>query len=909
MSPAGKHTRTARSCSWLLALLLLLITALPSHAATPETRRVFLLHSFQREYLWTENVTKGIDEVFSGSDLRVETYTAFMEMKRVPYSEHYFNQLKELYRERYKNVRFDAILASDNDALDFLRKYRDELFPGVPVVFSAINDFDSSMLDGRKDVTGYPENTDYVSTIKLALQLLPKAKAVVVVTDNTTTGRAHNSAVHKIEPSFSGQLRFEYLSVGDYTFTEVAEKLGALTSDSIVLLLHHFMDKTGATQSVQEGTPLLTSRCPAPCFAVADIRVGLGALGGNVVSGYHYGKAAAKMVVDILHGADVRDIPIGHGPNQNKFDYQVLLRFGISETSLPKDSVIINKPVSIFDQHPHEIIGIIIAFVLLGGFLVAMGYEILRRKRIELALRESEERFRVLVEQAPEAITVYDAELERFVDANVNAELLFGCGREELLHSGPRRFFPPEQPDGQTVEASMQQHIEATLAGEKLSFERLIVNAASRELYSEVRLVRLPSTGRKLLRCSYVDISGRKKAEAERMRLVEQLQQAQKMESVGRLAGGVAHDFNNMLGVILGHAEMALDSLPPAQSVRVNLEEIRKAAQRSANLTRQLLAFARKQTIDPKVLDLNAAVAGMLKMLQRLIGEDINLTWQPKTGLWPIKVDPSQIDQILANLCVNSRDAITGVGKITIETGNTIFDEEYCAASRYMTPGEYVLLAVSDDGCGMDKETSDKIFEPFFTTKEMGKGVGLGMATVYGIVKQNNGFITVYSEPGRGSTFTVYLPRHLGKEDQVGLEEESSPAMQGTETILLVEDESSILEMIARMLEGLGYTVLKANSPGEASRLAEEHEGTIDLLMTDVVMPEMNGKDLASNLLTLSPQMKSLFMSGYTANVIAHHGVLDNGVHFIEKPFTIKDLAAKVRDVLDSEDVQDIESK
>ncbi len=399
--------------------------------------------------------------------------------------------------------------------------------------------------------------------------------------------------------------------------------------------------------------------------------------------------------------------------------------------------------------------------------------------------------------------------------------------------------------------------------------------------------------------CEARDITERKQAETEKNKLEAQLQQAQKMESVGRLAGGVAHDFNNMLGVILGYTEIIINKLGPGHQLQRYLTQIRNAASRSASLTQQLLAFARKQTIAPKVVDLNETVENMLKMLQRLIGEDIELKWQPKTDLWPVKVDPSQIDQIMANLCVNARDAITDVGKITIETENSNIGKEYCESHPGFVQGEYLRLAVSDNGCGMEKETLGKLFEPFFTTKDKGKGTGLGLATVYGIVKQNNGFINVYSEPGHGTTFTIYLPRYRGIDAQKQHEGPVTPAARGQETILLVEDEPAILEMTTTMLEGQGYTVKAAVTPGEAIRLARDNAGEIHLLMTDVVMPEMNGRELAKTLLTLYPDIKRLFMSGYTANVIAHHGVLDEGVYFIQKPFSIKELSAKVREALD----------
>jgi PAS domain S-box-containing protein len=389
----------------------------------------------------------------------------------------------------------------------------------------------------------------------------------------------------------------------------------------------------------------------------------------------------------------------------------------------------------------------------------------------------------------------------------------------------------------------------------------------------------------------------RREAEHERAILQTQLMQAQKMESVGRLAGGVAHDFNNMLGVILGHVEMAEEQINPADPLLQDLQEIKKAAARSADLTRQLLAFARKQTVSPKVIDLNSTVESMLKMLRRLIGEDIELIWRPGYDLWPAKIDPTQVDQILANLAINARDAIAGIGRVTLETANIILDDDYCADHMGFLPGSYVLLTASDDGCGMDKETSEHIFEPFFTTKEIGRGTGLGLATIYGIVKQNSGFINVYSEPGRGTTFRILLPKYLGK---AGSEQKKLPevAQRGQETILLVEDEQSILQLGRRMLERLGYLVLAAATPGEALRMAAQHSGEIHLLLTDVIMPEMNGRDLAKRLLSLYPKMMRMFMSGYTADIIAHHGVLDEGVQFIQKPFSKAELSAKVRAAL-----------
>ena len=330
---------------------------------------------------------------------------------------------------------------------------------------------------------------------------------------------------------------------------------------------------------------------------------------------------------------------------------------------------------------------------------------------------------------------------------------------------------------------------------------------------------------------------------------------------------------------------------------------IEDTAHRSADLTRQLLTFARKQTIAPKALDINGAVSGMLKMLQRLIGEDLDLVWTPGADLWQVKIDPSQIDQLLVNLCVNARDAITGVGRINIETENIAIDEVYCAFHPSFACGEYVMLAVSDNGHGMSKEVLDHIFEPFFTTKEVGKGTGLGLATVYGIVKQNSGFVNVYSESGKGATFKIYLPRFVGKAMEPTVEIAAEMPRGSGETVLLVEDEMPILDVSKEILEQLGYFVLIASTPGEALRLAKTHAAKIHLLITDVVMPVMNGRDLSKLISNIKPGVKCLFISGYTANVIAHQGVLDEGVNFIQKPFSMKGLAFKVREVLDNANV------
>jgi two-component system, cell cycle sensor histidine kinase and response regulator CckA len=523
--------------------------------------------------------------------------------------------------------------------------------------------------------------------------------------------------------------------------------------------------------------------------------------------------------------------------------------------------------------------------------------DITERKQAEESLRASEKRFRSIFQHSGSGMAIVSPDFH-FLQANDGFCRMLGYTESELLG---KTFQDVTHPEDRPVGGELTRRV---LSGEMAMFqlEKRYLRMDGTVVWGLVSSTLIRDAQNKPLYfiTQIQDLTDRKAAEEQKRLLEAQFIQAQKMESVGRLAGGVAHDFNNMLGVILGHAELAINEVDPDQPLHDNLKEIYKAAKNSADLTRQLLAFARKQTIAPETLDLNQTVTSMLKMLQRLIGEDINLKWHPMESLWQVKIDPSQVDQMLANLCVNARDAIEGSGKITIETRNTTLDEGYRAAHLGSVPGEYVTLAVSDDGCGMDKETLAQIFEPFFTTKGITKGTGLGLSTVYGIVKQNNGFIHACSEIGHGTTFNIYLPRHIGKADQAAETVASAePRRHGHETVLLVEDDPSLLKLTARMLKKQGYAVLVASTPGEALHFTDEYGDKIRLLMTDVVMPGMNGRDLALNLMELIPNLKLLYMSGYTADVIAHNGVLDEGVHFIHKPFSAQSLATKLREVLD----------
>ena len=519
--------------------------------------------------------------------------------------------------------------------------------------------------------------------------------------------------------------------------------------------------------------------------------------------------------------------------------------------------------------------------------------EALRRRLAEL--EQSEARYRLLVERGFDGVVLI-SEAGTVVYQSPNVPGITGYAIASRLG---RDAFETIYPDDLPMLRSVFRAVMASRGAVATNVEFRAIRPDGDMWWAEASAINLlhdPII--QAIVVNYRDISSRKHLEAEGEKLQAQLLQAQKMEAVGRLAGGVAHDFNNVLGAILANTDLALEELGPDHPVSADLIEIRKAAERSADLTRQLLAFARKQTITPRVLDLDQTITGMLKMLRRLLREDVTLEWVPGTATWPVRLDPTQLDQILVNLCINARDAIADVGRITLETANCTIDEGSRGTHLDAAPGDYVRIAVVDDGCGMEPEVKARLFEPFFTTKGVGRGSGLGLATVHGIVEQNRGFIDVSSEPGHGTTFRIYLPRYSGSPTVLAAaaRDAGQPARQGT--VLLVEDEPALLRVGRLLLEKLGYEVLAAGTPGEALRVARDHVGTISLLMTDVVMPEMNGLDLARALLAFRPHMRCLFTSGYPADVIAHHGVLDEGVHFLQKPFSRQDLVAKLRETL-----------
>ncbi|OQA38188.1 MAG: Blue-light-activated protein [Acidobacteria bacterium ADurb.Bin340] len=507
------------------------------------------------------------------------------------------------------------------------------------------------------------------------------------------------------------------------------------------------------------------------------------------------------------------------------------------------------------------------------------------------SLRQSEANLRVLFNSLHDAVIVHDFE-GRVLEVNDAMLAMYGVDQKSCRTYNLMDYSAPSVGD-QGLEAKFHE-IWSTLRSEGHALFRWKARrplSPGLDFDVEVSLRQAFWFGQEAVVAVVRDIS-------ERLRLEAMLHQAQKLDSLGQLAGGVAHDTNNMLGVIIGYTDLLLEDAPAATPLANDLEQIRKAALHSADLTRQLLAFARKQPINPQVVDLNVLVESTHKMLRRLIGEQHALVWKPSTTLWSVWIDPSQVDQIVTNLAVNARDALGSGGTITLETANVQVDETYAHQHPDAKPGDYVVLTVTDDGHGMTPEVQARIFDPFFTTKGLGRGTGLGLATVYGIVRQNEGFISVYSALGEGTTFRIHLPKHLGENP--GAQEAEVALKGGKETLLLVEDEEALLELAQRILEGAGYRVMSSSRPIEALHLMETNSEPIALLVTDLIMPGLNGSELYQRIHASRPEVRPLFLSGYPADTITLQELSEKRAGFLQKPFTRPALLAKVREILDA---------
>lgn len=846
---------------------------------------ILLLYSWHKDMPWQRAFEKGLRYKLLERNLPVNFYIEYADSGRFPHQ----NNKKiftEYLKEKYINKSIDVII-SDSIPASVILETIAPFFPDTQMI--AVQSPSLKKMNPQQKLWKIGVKHDFKGAILEMINLYHPQNIAVVVDVAGISGKKRLENFKKELKELDIQLPVHFLT--GPSLADVIENTKNLPPKSAIFYLLFFNDGKGNRVVPYKAAQKITKTANAPVFSHWDTLLGSGILGGYMLSGEKVGLIAGDAIDFFIHKTKGTKNIEFHFDEQSLFesqyDWRELKRWGINKKRLPQNSKVLFYTPGLFETYPLEMA---LVFSLIGVLLLfscVLTFEVRRRKKIAERLKQSENYLSAIFESSPDPIIVFD---HQGTPVYVNLEFgkQFGWNNEDL-QNWDFGFVVSE--DKNKLNTLIQKVVKNNQT-ERTEVLGVTKDNISKNLIISISVIQGDSSRFKGLVFTLTDISQQKK-------LAVQLQQAQKMESIGRLAGGVAHDFNNMLSVIIGHAEIVLDEVNENDNLYSSVLEIQKASQRSATLVRQLLAFARKQTVAPEIINLNEITEGMLNMLQRLIGESVKLDWKPSEDLWLINIDPSQIDQIMANLCVNARDAINGVGHILIETQNVTIDSSYCSEKMEARPGDYVLISVTDDGCGMDKETAENIFEPFFTTKNVGKGTGLGLSTIYGIVKQNQGIINVYSEINQGTTFKIYLPRYSKSVGGIKKKKSTNIVTGGSETILVVEDEESILSMTLIALEKFGYNVIGACNPRQALEKLEKVPGNIDLLITDVVMPEMNGKDFSIIIKKLYPDARCLFMSGYTANIIADHGILDADVDFIHKPFSVKDLAVKVRAVLD----------
>ncbi len=999
--------------SCLVAAWIVIPGAPLSFALEAPARNVLLLNSYHKGFYWTDKITVGVESILKKAggppiDIRVE----YMDTRHINDPKHYRNLLKS-YKHKFRTLRFDAIISTDEDAFHFLLKYRDGLFPGVPVVFCGVNEFRDSMLAGRDLFTGVVESIDVRRTLDIALKNHPNTTHVFVYFDNTSTGIALRKISAEVLAAYGN--RFEKVFVENLYLKEIREKDFCLPPGSIVLMMTFPREKYGNVS--EENLRYVSGRCNVPIYSMWDTFLGRGIVGGMITDGFSQGEAAAKLALRVISGEKAGSIPVvKESPNRYMFDYRQMERFGIRPVDLPEDSVFVNTPYSLYRERPEWVWGFTLVVAVLSFIIVVLFTNVIQRRKAEKAMRETSLRLQTLIQAIPDIIYFKDLQGRNQV-VNKAYERLLGRSQEEIVGKTDADLLPPDlaeycrksdeevlrkseifrseeritHDDGVTaffdtikapfydgkgnllgllgvsrditelkrgegalreseeryrtlVETSPDGIVRFEPDGKILMANRQYVRMLGYESAEEFLgrsvfefiapedhermakdLKRLLDTGSvPFLRytrirrggtpfpvessCAIVtDREGRPgsviavvRDVTEKDALEKQLFQAMKMEAVGRLAGGLAHDINNYLGAITGFSDLVKITHGNDKALAKRMDAIAETALRASSLIRQLLAFSRRQPSAPEVLNLNVVIGGMESMMRRLIGEDVKLATRLEGNPRNVKADSSQVEQILINLLVNARDAMPHGGELTIETANVEFNAGESGIPDFMNPGRYLMLAVSDTGTGIPEEIREKIFEPFFTTKDTGKGSGLGLSTVYGIVKQHDGYIQACNRPSKGAVFKIYFP---ACEDRVDPSTASpdllSCARQGSEKVLFAEDNDDIRESTMEILTALGYQVLAASSGEEALLIFEKQWTEIDLLITDVVMPGMGGKKLSDRAREIKKNLKVLFISGYPEEVIATHGVLQKGIHYLQKPFSVSGLSGKIRKILD----------
>ena len=888
------HSVTLYLMALQLAIYLCFVSA--SLAGADEEQGVLILQSYHIGYPWSDNVTKGITSVLQ-KEKDVELFFEYMDTKR-HMDKPYLEKLRQLYKDKYGSLSLDVIICSDDNALNFLLRNRDNLFPDVPIVFCGINNFTDSRIAGHTNITGVVENPDVLGTLQIALRLHPGTRQVAAVYDQTKTGLANEERLREIAPDFEKQVEIKYIT--DKTISELQHALRALPPETIVLHLSFAKARDGIFLSLREASKLVNSNSDGPVYTCWDVRMAYpGHCGGKMVSGYVQGKTAARMALRILHGESANNVDIiRKSPNVYMFDYAQMNRFGLSKKDLPKHSIIVNEPFSFYGKYKGWIWIILGTFAFLLMLISFLIVNIFQRKRAEKALQESEERYRTLMDNLPVGVYRNTPGSEgEFLMANPAFCKMFGFkNEEEIKESTPASLY-------QNLKERKEYSDNLIQKGVIKNDERTLLKRDGTPVNTSITASVVCGKDGEV---SYfdsimLDITEQKLAQEALRESEEKLARSKKMEAMGLMAGGVAHDLNNILSGIVSYPELLLMNLPEDSPLRKPIKIIQESGMRAADVVEDLMTIARGVASSKEVLNLNTMVAEYLKSAeyQKLesIQSFVNFRTELNSDLLNMSGSPTHIKKILMNLVTNASEAIEGSGTVTISTVNQYLDEPLKGYEDIRT-GEYVMLTVSDDGSGISPRDLERIFEPFYTKKVMGKsGTGLGLAVVWNTVQDHNGYINVKSSE-KGTAFELYFPV-IREEVADGKEEVHLEDYLGHgEKILVVDDEERQREIACRMLTQLGFKAESVSSGKKAIEYLKEY--SVDLIVLDMVMPKgINGRETYQEIIKIRPDQKAIIASGYAKTKEVDLAQKLGAGKYIKKPYILEEIGVAVKEEME----------